>query len=52
MQRRYRTQYGKDPPLDNAIRRWLKQFRKTGSVLPRKVRMLKLFNILQYWFYL
>jgi hypothetical protein len=25
-QRRYRTQYGKYPPSDNAIRRWLKQF--------------------------
>jgi hypothetical protein len=24
-QRHYRTQYGKDPPSDNAIRRWLKQ---------------------------
>jgi hypothetical protein len=32
-QRRYRTQYGKDPPSDNAIRRWLKQFQETGSVL-------------------
>jgi hypothetical protein len=36
MQRRYRTQYGKDPPLDNAIRLWLKQFQETGSVLNRK----------------
>jgi hypothetical protein len=26
MQRRYRTQYGKDPHSDNAIRGWLKQF--------------------------
>jgi hypothetical protein len=26
MQHRYRTQYGKDPPSDNALRRWLKQF--------------------------
>jgi hypothetical protein len=32
MQRRYRTQYGKDPPSDNAIRRWLKQFQETGSL--------------------
>jgi predicted patatin/cPLA2 family phospholipase len=55
-QRRYRTQYGKDPPSDNAIRRWLKQFQETGSELntawtsyvPRKARMLKLFSILQY----
>jgi hypothetical protein len=30
---RYRTQYGKDPPSDNAIRRWLKQFQKTGCVV-------------------
>jgi hypothetical protein len=35
-QRRYRTQYEKDPPSDNAIRRWLKQFQETGSVLHRK----------------
>jgi hypothetical protein len=33
MQRRYRTQYGKDPPSDNAIRRWLKQFQETGSIV-------------------
>jgi hypothetical protein len=32
----YRTQYGNDPPSDNAIRRWLKQFQETGSVLHRK----------------
>jgi hypothetical protein len=36
MQRRYRTQYGRDSPSDNAIRRWLKQFQETGSVLLRK----------------
>jgi hypothetical protein len=30
---RYRTQYGKDPPSDNAIRRWLNQFQEIGSVL-------------------
>jgi transposase len=35
-QRRYRTQYGKDPLSDNAIRRWLKQFQETGTVLHRK----------------
>jgi hypothetical protein len=33
---RYRIQYGKDPPTDNASRRWLKQFRETGCVLHRK----------------
>jgi hypothetical protein len=32
-QRRYRTQYGKHPPSDNAIRCWLKLFQETGSVL-------------------
>jgi hypothetical protein len=36
MQRRYRTQHGKDPPSGNAIRRWLKQFQETGSVLRRQ----------------
>jgi hypothetical protein len=30
-QRRYRTQHGKDPPSDKAIRRWVKQFQETGS---------------------
>jgi hypothetical protein len=35
-QRRYRTQYGRAPPSDNAIRRWLEQFQETGSVLHRK----------------
>jgi hypothetical protein len=35
-QRRYRTQYGKAPPSDNVIRRWVKQFQETGSVLHRK----------------
>jgi hypothetical protein len=34
--RRYRTQYGKHPPSDNVVRRWLKQFQETGSVLRRK----------------
>jgi hypothetical protein len=36
MQRRYGTQYGKDPPSDNAIQRWLKQFQETDSVLHDK----------------
>jgi hypothetical protein len=36
MQHRYRTQYRKDPPSDNATRHWLKQFQETGSVLHRK----------------
>jgi hypothetical protein len=40
-QRRYRTQYGKAPPADNAIQRWLKQFQETGSVLHREDRALR-----------
>jgi hypothetical protein len=32
----YRIQYGRDPASDNAIRRWLKQFLESGSVLHRK----------------
>jgi hypothetical protein len=36
-QRRYRTQYGKYPPSDNAIRSWVKKLQETGSVLHRKV---------------
>jgi hypothetical protein len=36
MQRRYRTQYGKHPPSDNAIRRWLKHFKEIATVLHRK----------------
>jgi hypothetical protein len=35
-QRRYRTQYGKDPPSINTIRCWLKQFQETGNILNRK----------------
>jgi arsenate reductase-like glutaredoxin family protein len=35
-QHRYRSQYRKDPPSDNAIRRWLKQFREADDVLRRK----------------
>jgi transposase len=36
-QRRYRIQYGRDPPLDTkAMRRWVKQLQETGSVLRRK----------------
>jgi hypothetical protein len=33
---RYRTQHGEDPPSDNAIRRWLKQFQEIGSGLHRQ----------------
>jgi hypothetical protein len=34
-QRRCRTQFGKAPPSDNAIRRWLKQFAETETVAPQ-----------------
>jgi transposase len=36
-QRRYRTQNWIDPPSENAVRRWIKQFQETGSVLYRNV---------------
>ena len=32
-QGRYRTKYGKDPPLRSLIHRWHKKFMETGSVL-------------------
>jgi hypothetical protein len=32
-QHHYIIQYGKDPLLDNDIRRWLKQFQETGSLV-------------------
>jgi DNA-binding PadR family transcriptional regulator len=37
-QRRYRTEYGKAPPSDNAIRRWLKQLQETVCVRTEKER--------------
>jgi hypothetical protein len=36
MQLRYRTQYGRAPTSDNAVRRRLKQFQETASVLHGK----------------
>jgi hypothetical protein len=36
MQRRYRTQYGEDTLSDNAIRRWVKQFKEISNGLHRK----------------
>jgi hypothetical protein len=36
MQLPYSTQYGKYPPSDNAIRRWLPRFQGTDNVLHRK----------------
>jgi arsenate reductase-like glutaredoxin family protein len=35
-QRRYKTQYGKYPPSDNAIRRWIKQLQETENLLHRR----------------
>jgi hypothetical protein len=34
-QRRYRAQYGKDPPSDNALRRWLKRLSAIETVTPQ-----------------
>jgi hypothetical protein len=35
MQRRHRTQYGKDPSSDKANRRWLKKLQEIAIVLHR-----------------
>jgi hypothetical protein len=35
-QRRYTTQYERDPPSDKSVRRRLKQLQETGSVLHRQ----------------
>lgn len=36
VQRRFRREYQKDPPHENNIRRWMKQFKDTGTVSKRK----------------
>ena len=36
VQRQFRTEYGKQPPSDNSIRRWYAQFQETGCVCERK----------------
>jgi transposase len=36
VKRRFQRQFNKDPPKEQSLRRWLKQFQETGSVLHRK----------------
>jgi hypothetical protein len=33
---RFMREFNKDPPTEQSLRRWLKQFQETGSVLHRK----------------
>lgn len=36
VQRRFRLEYGRDPPSNNSIKRWYQQFKDTGNVLHMK----------------
>jgi len=36
VQRQFRTEFGKQPPSDNSIRRWYAQFQETGCACKRK----------------
>ena len=36
VQRKFRNEFGPDPPHTNSIKRWFKNFVKTGSILVRK----------------
>ena len=36
VQRKFRNEFGHDPPNTNSIKRWLKNFMETGSILERK----------------
>ena len=36
VQRKFRNEFGQDPPHINSIKRWFKNFMKTGSILDRK----------------
>lgn len=36
VQRRFRLEYGRNPPSNNSIKRWYRQFEQTGSVQHRK----------------
>ena len=36
VQRKFRNEFGKDPPHTNSIKRWFKNFMETGSILARK----------------
>ena len=36
VQRKFRNEFGEDPPHTNSIKRWFKNFMETGSILDRK----------------
>ena len=36
VQRKFRNEFGQDPPHTNSIKRWFKNFIETGSILDRK----------------
>ena len=36
VQRKFRNEFGQDPPYTNNIKRWFKNFMETGSILNRK----------------
>ena len=36
VQRKFRNEFGQDPPHTNSIKRWFKSFMETGSILDRK----------------
>ena len=36
VQRKFRNEFGQDPPYTNSIKRWFKNFMETGSILDRK----------------
>ena len=36
VQRKFRNEFGRDPPHTNSIKRWLKNFMETGSILDGK----------------
>jgi len=36
VQRKFRNEFGQDPPHTDSIKEWFKKFMKTGSILDRK----------------
>ena len=36
LQRKFKNEFGQDPPHTNSIKRWFKNFMETGSILDRK----------------
>ena len=36
VQRKFRNEFGQDPPHTNSIKRWFKNFMETGHILDRK----------------